>query len=311
MARKVDIIGALLSESHELADLGRQVQGDRELLASEEQIDELIERYHAWYAQALNVVPEEFRDRLRAEFDGSWHTNKIKHFLQSPGETSVLGEDADDGTPSPFPWWQYPYDTTFHGPLLVQRQILVEAQQALVGSGHGENIELVERICRGFGEFLYPLAHRQRERPPIVPEDEYDVQDFLHGLLRLFFDDVRPEDFAPERAGARSRIDFVLKPERIVVEAKMTRAGLGAAQVGEELIVDIERYRSHPDCDAIVALVYDPEKRIPNRRTLETDLSGERDSLIVRSWSSSRPTAPLCQIAYLASASATERHGSA
>jgi len=48
------------------------------------------------------------------------------------------------------------------------------------------------------------------------------------------------------------------------------------------LIVDIERYRSHPDCDAIVALVYDPEKRIPNQRTLETDLSGERDGLIVR-----------------------------
>jgi hypothetical protein len=104
----------------------------------------------------------------------------------------------------------------------------------------------------------------------------------FHGILRLFFDDVRPEDFAPERAGARSRIDFVLKPERIVVEAKMTRAGLMAAQVGEELIVDIERYRSHPACDALVALVYDPEKRISNRRTLETDLSGERDGLIVR-----------------------------
>ena len=113
-------------------------------------------------------------------------------------------------------------------------------------------------------------------------EDEYDVQDFLHGLLRVFFDDVRPEDFSPERAGARSRIDFVLKQERIVVEAKMTRAGLGAANIGEQLIIDTERYRSHPDCDALVALVYDPEKHVPNRRTLETDLSGERDGLIVR-----------------------------
>jgi hypothetical protein len=282
VARKVDIIAHLVAESHELAELGRRIQGERGLLAAEDEIEELVQSYHAWFTQALNVVPEEFRDRLREEFNGSWHTNKIKHFLQSPGEVSPLGQDADDGTPSPFPYWSNPYDTTFHGPLLAQRQILVEAQQALLGSGHGETIELVERICRGFGEFLYPLANRQRGRLPIVMEDEYDVQDFLHGLLRIFFDDVRPEDFSPERAGARSRIDFVLKPERLVVEAKMTRAGLGAAQLGEELIVDIERYRSHPDCDAIVALVYDPEKRIPNRRTLETDLSGERDGLIVR-----------------------------
>jgi hypothetical protein len=113
-------------------------------------------------------------------------------------------------------------------------------------------------------------------------QDEYDVQDFLHGLLRVFFADVRPEDYSSEHAGARSRIDFVLKQESIVVEAKMTRPRLGAAQVGEELIVDIERYRSHPDCDAIVALVYDPEKHVQNRRALETDLSGERDGLIVR-----------------------------
>lgn len=279
--RKVDIIAGLLAESRELETLGQRIQGDRELVASEAEIEALVERYHAWFGQALTVVPEEFRDRLRVELNGSWHSNKIKHFLQAPGEKSLLG-DTDEGTPSPFPYWQYPYDTTFHGPLLAQRQVLVEAQQELQGAGHGEGIEMVERICRGFSEFLFPLARRQRDRPAIAMEDEYDVQDFLHGLLRIFFDDVRPEDFSPERAGARSRIDFVLKQERIVVEAKMTRAGLGAARVGEELIVDIERYRGHPDCDALVALVYDPERQIGNRRTLETDLSGERDGLVVR-----------------------------
>jgi REase_DpnII-MboI len=283
MARKVDIIAALLQDSRELEEMGRGIQGEHALLATEEEIETFVQRYHGWFGRAVNVVPEEFRGRLRAEFDGSWHSNKIKKFLEAPGDVSIFGSAAEaSGEPSPLPYWSNPFDTTFHGPLLTQRQILVEAQQALVGSGHGEDIELVERICRGFGEFLVPLSNRQRERPSIVMEDEYDVQDFLHGVLRIFFDDVRPEDYSPERAGARSRIDFVLKQERIVVEAKMTRAGLAAAQVGKDLIVDIERYRSHPDCDAIVALVYDPEKRVQNRRTLETDLSGERDGLIVR-----------------------------
>lgn len=97
----------------------------------------------------------------------------------TPGGVSPLGGDTSDGKPSPFPYWQHPYDTTFRGPLLAQRQILVEVQQALRGSGHDEDIELVQRICRGFGEFIYPLQHRQQGREPIVIEDEYDVQDFL------------------------------------------------------------------------------------------------------------------------------------
>jgi REase_DpnII-MboI len=280
--RKVEIIAGLIAESRDLEELGRRVQGERELIASDKEIDELVERCQAWFGRALAVVPEEFRDRLRAEYNGSWHSSKIKQFLQAPGEVSLFGGDNEDGTPSPLPYWQHPYDTTFHGPLLALRQILVEAQQQLQGAGHGEDIELVERLCRGFAEFLVPLSNRQRDRPPIVMEDEYDVQDLLHGLLRIFFDDVRPEDFTPERAGARSRIDFVLKQPRIVVEAKMTRAGRAAARVGEELIVDIERYRSHPDCDSLVALVYDPERLITNRRSLERDLSGERDGPVIR-----------------------------
>jgi hypothetical protein len=36
MARKVDIIAALLDDSRELEDIGRGIQGERELLASDE-----------------------------------------------------------------------------------------------------------------------------------------------------------------------------------------------------------------------------------------------------------------------------------
>jgi hypothetical protein len=112
--------------------------------------------------------------------------------------------------------------------------------------------------------------------------DEYDVQDLVHGVLRIFFEDVRPEDPSPTRAGASSRVDFLLKRERIVVEIKMTRTGIRDRHLGDQLIEDIERYRSHPDCDALVALVYDPDRRIRNPRGLEEDLSGQREGLAVR-----------------------------
>lgn len=104
----------------------------------------------------------------------------------------------------------------------------------------------------------------------------------VHAQLRVFFDDVRPEDWTPEQAGARSRVDFLLKGEKIVVETKMTRLGLGAKEVGEELIVDINRYKAHPDCGALVALVYDPDQQLKNRRSLENDLTKKHDGLMVR-----------------------------
>ena len=98
----------------------------------------------------------------------------------------------------------------------------------------------------------------------------------------MIFEDVRPEDPAPTRAGGSSRVDFLLKRQRIVVEVKMTREGLRDRELGDQLIEDIERYRSHPDCAALVAIVYDPERRIQNPRGLEEDLSGEREGLLVR-----------------------------
>lgn len=62
----------------------------------------------------------------------------------------------------------------------------------------------------------------------------------------------------------------------------MTRQGLGDRELGNQLIEDIERYRSHPDCGALVALVYDPDRRLENPRGIEEDLSGEREGLLVR-----------------------------
>ena len=79
----------------------------------------------------------------------------------------------------------------------------------------------------------------------------------------------------PSYAGKRPRLDFLLKRESIVIEVKKTRANLGAKEVGDQLIIDIGRYKAHPDCKAWCASFYDPEFRIgpggarrrPNRKT--------------------------------------------
>jgi hypothetical protein len=81
------------------------------------------------------------------------------------------------------------------------------------------------------------------------------VQYLLHSLLQVFFDDVRPEEWTPSYAGRKTPADFLLKQERIIVEAKMTRENLKQKQVVEQLIVDRAHYGTHPDCDLLLVRI--------------------------------------------------------
>ncbi|MCQ8860052.1 hypothetical protein [Plesiomonas shigelloides] len=136
-------------------------------------------------------------------------------------------------------------------------------------------INKVELLIRRFHKVARQLRSRHGSRNTIEIEDEYDVQDLFHSLLRIYFDDVRPEEYTPSYAGSASRVDFLLKQEKIIIEIKKTRQGLSAKEVGEQLIIDSQRYQAHPDCNTLVCFVYDPEGRVANPRGIENDLTGE------------------------------------
>lgn len=145
-----------------------------------------------------------------------------------------------------------------------------------------EAVAIIETICRRFPLFVRQLQRRYADRTAFDVKDEYDVQNLLHSLLVLFFDDVRPEEYTPSSAGKSARMDFLVSKESIVIEAKMTRPGLSGKEIGEQLILDVARYQSHPGCRMLVCLVYDPENRITNPRGIENDLSRVSDRLEVR-----------------------------
>lgn len=134
-------------------------------------------------------------------------------------------------------------------------------------------VEKIKLIITRFHLVARQLRARYSDRPTIEIEDEYDVQDLFHGLLKLYFDDVRAEEYTPSYAGSASRIDFLLKQEQIVIEIKKTRKNLGAKEVGEQLIIDSQRYQSHPNCGQLICFVYDPEGRVANPRGIENDLT--------------------------------------
>jgi len=161
-----------------------------------------------------------------------------------------------------------------------------DIQGGIIGLKRAEGLcnafEAVERICDRFHQVARQLRQRHGDRPTLSVADEYDVQDLLHTLLRLYFDDVRPEEYAPSYAGKATRMDFLIKGEKTVLEVKKTRASMSAADLGTQLIEDIERYQGHPDCRTLICFVYDPEGLLPNPKGLESDLKRDSDSLRVR-----------------------------
>jgi hypothetical protein len=162
-----------------------------------------------------------------------------------------------------------------------QRKELEEKNRPLVPQNEPSPFSNVHVILKRFHTVAQQLQHRRQGRPTLIINDEYDVQDLLHGLLTLFFDDIRREEWTPSYAGKSSKVDFLLKAERIVIEVKMTREGLGAKDVGEQLMVDIERYRKMSDCRHLICFVYDPNYRISNPIGFERDLSRTEGDLIV------------------------------
>lgn len=137
-----------------------------------------------------------------------------------------------------------------------------------------DRLELIINVLERFPAFCRQLKKRYNDRDTIEVNDEYDVQDLVHALLTLHFDDVRPEEASPSYAGSSSRQDFLLKKEKIVIEVKKTRQSLRAGKIGEELIIDMARYRAHPDCDMLVCFVYDPDGWVNNPKGVIADLEG-------------------------------------
>jgi len=131
-------------------------------------------------------------------------------------------------------------------------------------------------LLKRFHKIAQELRDRRAGREAVMIKDEYDVQYLLGALLKLYFDDIRVEESSPSNSGANSRLDFVLKYEKIILETKMTNENLRSNKLGEELLIDIGRYKGYPDCTDLFIFIYDKGDHINNKRGFINDL--ERQS---------------------------------
>ena len=143
-------------------------------------------------------------------------------------------------------------------------------------AGPTDHFEILNMIARRFPSVVERMKKRRAPDPPLLIEDEYDVQFLFQGLLALHLDDIRPEEAGPSVAGGSSRADTLLRIEKTIVEFKMTRAGIKDTDLRKQLADDFVLYAKHPGCEGLFVFIYDPLKLIDNRPGFEHDMSEPR-----------------------------------
>jgi hypothetical protein len=146
----------------------------------------------------------------------------------------------------------------------------------------GERIDalkIIFDVCNRFKYFSRQIGRRYGDRKTIEFNDEYDFQDGLHSVLTLFFDDIRREEWTPSYAGGANRIDFIIKDKLIAIELKHAKKDSKAKDFGDQIIIDIEKYKGYKDLKHLICIIFDFSGFLPNPRGIESDLVGVRDGV--------------------------------
>jgi hypothetical protein len=266
----------LLARSYQLEDGAAALQGDEEPALT--RFRDLEREYLEWFALCVATLPDDLRKAFADQYEGGTFTPRIKAYLESPRAISPMWSDS---APPIFSRWQHPFETRVRPAMHTQRQLRTLAEERFERGRASSTVELLKHIAQRFGDYARQLSIRQRGAEPFVITDEYGMQDALHAALRLFFDDVRPEEWTPSYAGGSSRMDFLVAAEEIAVELKYIHSGQTSRNIGSEVAEDILRYQSHERCKALVVVVWDPGHVLANPRGLESDLTQDQGNLLV------------------------------
>jgi len=135
-----------------------------------------------------------------------------------------------------------------------------------------DTIPLLRRIFMNFHKSLMRLRTTHDKRQTMSAKNEYDVQYFLFALLELHFDNILAEEPVPSSVGAASRIDFLLRDERIGIEVKHIKSSTTIKGLSSEMIEDATRYREHPHFDKLIFFIYNPSYLLKSLNAIAKDI---------------------------------------
>ena len=192
-----------------------------------------------------------------------------------PTSSATTEQQTQDSIPIPLHQHVHPRSSIPVGSSSYQEPVL---QFPVAGS---DPAELVKKLCSRFHSVARQLRLRGEYRATLSVEDECDAQDLLHALLRIQFDNIDTDQWTPSYSSGTPRTTLLLDDGRLAVIVKKTRPGLNAKDLGDQLQIDAERYRSHGRCTTLLCFMYDPEGRIGNPRGLETSLASVSKSFVI------------------------------
>ena len=175
-------------------------------IIAEDQVDDM--KFKKWKSNCL-IVLEQILDYDSSVLQDFKNNVNYSRYIEASNGVSILKsliENIEDGI------------------LVLDEEI----------SAQNDFNEIIENIFLKFHKVAKQLTYRYDNRDTIEINDEYDVQDLLHALLRLNFNDIRPEEWVPSYAGGSKRMDFLIKDINVVIETKMTRKNLRDKKIGEE-----------------------------------------------------------------------------
>lgn len=162
----------------------------------------------------------------------------------------------------------------------VQLQILLEdVEKALLNIKYfnKSSEEVVRDILNNFSNAIQKIIkNRRKDHPNFEIKDEYDVQDILYVILKSVFPNLRDEDAIPKVGSKTTKIDLIIREERILVEVKMIKEkDSNETHFIEQLKADFESYHECKWLGKLFCFVYDPYKKTRDISNFY-DLNGDR-----------------------------------
>ncbi|WP_262713093.1 PD-(D/E)XK nuclease domain-containing protein [Subsaximicrobium wynnwilliamsii] len=74
-----------------------------------------------------------------------------------------------------------------------------------------------------FPEAIKQIKSRRKGKDAFQFKDEYDVQDVLYVMLKPVFPNMKAEDPVPKVGATSTKIDLILRQEKILIEVKMIK----------------------------------------------------------------------------------------
>ncbi len=135
------------------------------------------------------------------------------------------------------------------------------------------SLKLVRNVCLRLHAVACQLHLRKDSRPTIEINDDEDVRDLLRALLKMEFDEVMTDGWAPSYAGKIPSSALFLSEKGIAIVAKKTRASVTPKDLADQITADAAFYANHHSVGTLFCFVYDPEGRIGSPKQFEMDLT--------------------------------------